>query len=140
MTNNTNNTTPKTAPFNFVTFQNNVTIINTTPHIISIQNIDGTLITVPTSVILNASTEEEAVNDLFVKTNFVGTSQGRAMIADIKGTHASLHDGTRLVIVGSMIAARAYPGDVVALCPVPGYERVAPAEKRMRCDKFTVFA
>jgi hypothetical protein len=45
----------------------------------------------------------------------------------------------KLIIVGSIIAAEAYPGEVVAMCPVPGYERVAPSEKRMRCDKFTIF-
>lgn len=127
-------------PFNFVTFSNNVTIINTTPHDITIQDVSGEIISVPTSVIINASTAEEKVNNLFVKTNFVGTKEGRNIIADIKGTHQSFDDGTRLVIVGSIIAAQAYPGEVVALCPVPGYERVAPSEKRMRCDKFTTFA
>ena len=33
-----------------------------------------------------------------------------------------------------------YPGEVFGLTPVPGYERVAPDDKRMRCDKFTTFA
>ena len=44
-----------------------------------------------------------------------------------------------LRIVGSIIAAQAYPGDVVGMTPAPGYERVAPNEKRMSLDKFTVF-
>lgn len=36
--------------YNFVTFGNNVAIINTTPHSVTIQDTDGTPITVPSSV------------------------------------------------------------------------------------------
>lgn len=41
--------------------------------------------------------------------------------------------------VGSIIAAQAYPGQVVAMTPAPGFERVPPAEKLMSCEKFTTF-
>lgn len=75
--------------YNFVTFGNNVAIINTTPHSVTIQNTDGTPITVPNSVILNAKAEEKQVSDLFVKTVFVPTEEGKAIIADIK-KHSSL--------------------------------------------------
>ena len=126
--------------YNFVTFGNNVAIINTTPHSVTIQDIDGTPITVPSSVILNAKAEEKQVSDLFVKTVFVPTEEGKAIIADIKKAFKSQIGTGTLVIVGSMIAAQAYPEDVVAMTPVPGYERVKPADKRMRCDKFTTFA
>lgn len=126
--------------YNFVTFGNNVAIINTTPHSVTIQDADGTPITVPNSVILNAKAEEKQVSDLFVKTVFVPTEEGKAIISEIKKTFKSQIGTGTLVIVGSMIAAQAYPEDVVAMTPVPGYERVKPAEKRMRCDKFTTFA
>jgi hypothetical protein len=43
------------------------------------------------------------------------------------------------IIVGSIIAAQAFPGRVYATIPAPGFERVPPAEKRMRDDKFLVF-
>lgn len=43
------------------------------------------------------------------------------------------------IIIGSIIAAQAYPGKVCAMIPAPGHERVPPAEKRMRTDKFTIF-
>ena len=43
------------------------------------------------------------------------------------------------MVVGSIIAAQAYPGLVVAMVPAPGYERRPPAEKRMRPDKFTIY-
>lgn len=126
--------------YNFVTFGNNVAIINATPHSVTIQDTDETPITVPSSVVLNAKAEEKQVSDLFVKTVFVPTEEGKAIISDIKNAFKSqIRTGT-LVIVGSMIAAQAYPEDVVAMTPVPGYERVKPAKKRMRCDKFTTFA
>jgi hypothetical protein len=126
--------------YNFVTFGNNVAIINTTPHSVTIQDTDGTPITVPSSIILNAKAEEKQVSDLFVKTVFVPTEEGKEIISEIKNAFKSQIGTGTLVIVGSMIAAQAYPEDVVAMTPVPGYERVNPAEKRMRCDKFTTFA
>lgn len=126
--------------YNFVTFGNNVAIINTTPHSVTIQDIDETPITVPNSVVLNAKAEEKQVSDLFVKTVFVPTEEGKKIISEIKNAFRSQIGTGTLVIVGSMIAAQAYPENVVAMTPVPGYERVKPAEKRMRCDKFTTFA
>ena len=126
--------------YNFVTFGNNVAIINTTPHSVTIQDTDGTPITVPNSVVLNAKAEEKQVSDLFVKTVFVPTEEGKAIISEIKKAFKSQIGTGTLVIVGSMIAAQAYPEDVVAMTPVLGYERVKPADKRMRCDKFTTFA
>lgn len=125
--------------YNFVTFGNNVAIINTTPHSVTIQDTDGTPITVPNSVVLNAKAEEKQVSDLFVKTVFVPTEEGKAIISEIKKAFKSQIGTGTLAIVGSMIAAQAYPEDVVAMTPVPGYERVKPADKRMRCDKFTTF-
>ena len=125
---------------NFVAFSNNVVVVNTTPHPVTIQDIDGTTITVPTSVLINAKAVERKISDLFVKTEFTGTDEGKVNIANIKADFAKqFHNGT-LVIIGSIIAAQAYPGEVVAMTPVEGYERVAPEQKRMRCDKFTTFA
>lgn len=122
-----------------VRFSNGVCVLNTTPHPLTMQDVNGELITVPTSVLINARAEEKAVNDLFVETVFVGTPEGKETIMDIEDTYAKTGCSDQLVIVGSIIAAQAYKGKVVGLCPVPGYERVAPSEKRMRCDKFTVF-
>ena len=51
--------------YNFVTFGNNVAIINATPHSVTIQDTDETPITVPSSVVLNAKAEEKQVSDLF---------------------------------------------------------------------------
>lgn len=122
-----------------VKFGNGVCVLNTTPHPLTMQDTNGELVTVPTSVLINAKAEEKTVDDLFVKTVFIGTSEGTEIIRDIEGTYRETGCSDKLVIVGSIIAAQAYKGKIAGLCPVPGYERVAPSEKRMRCDKFTVF-
>jgi hypothetical protein len=67
-----------------------------------------------------------------VKTVFNPTDAGGEIIRRAK-------EGGADVIVGSIIAAQAYPGQVVAMTPAPGYERVPPAQKRVNPDKFTVF-
>ena len=103
---NLKKTTKELEGINFVAFSNNVVVVNTTPHPVTIQDMDGTLITVPTSVLINAKAEERKVSNLFVRTEFVGTEEGK----------------------------------VAAMTPVEGFERVAPDQKRMRCDKFTTFA
>lgn len=43
------------------------------------------------------------------------------------------------IIVGSTAAAQAFPGRVLAMVPVEGFEKVPPSEKRMRDDKFITF-
>lgn len=123
-------------------FKNGVVVVNTTPHDVTLQDLDGTLKQVPQcGVLVNAKAVETQVNDLYVSTVFVGDEAGKQTIADIKRWFVeNSKTGERLVILGSIIAAQAYPGDVVAMVPVPGYERVAPPEKRMRCDRFTVFS
>lgn len=118
-------------------------IVNTTPHPINF-DVDGEIVTVPVSgVIINARPEEVPVGPVgsdLVMTCFVGTAKGHEIIKAIKAQHsASEFTGMPLRIVGSIIAAQAYPMDVVAMTPAPGYERVAPAEKRMNPSKFTVF-
>ena len=126
----------------FKKFSNNVVVINTTPHAITMKDVTGELVSVESdsSLLINAQAKEEKVSDLFVKTVFESTENGWNKIKEIKETFSELyHDGETLVIIGSIIAAQAYPGEVVAMVPVPGFERVAPTEKRMRCDKFTVF-
>ena len=44
---NLKKTTKELEGINFVAFSNNVVVVNTTPHPVSMQDMDGTLITVP---------------------------------------------------------------------------------------------
>lgn len=129
-----------------VNFGNKLCIFNCTPHPITIQDINGDLISIDSDAncILSAKAIEQNVDDILVKTTFVGNPEGEAILDRIakffESTIKPNYPNSRLIIIGSMIAAQAYPGRVVAMCPVPGYERVAPDMKRMRCDKFTTFA
>ena len=130
--------------FNFVDFENGVVVINTTPHEIAIQDMNGNVLMVSTSVLVNAATVEVPYDSsgLFVTTEFHPTEGGQDIIDSIRKEYNSLYpddDKHKLVIIGSIIAAQAYPGQVAGMVPVPGFERVAPNEKRMRCDKFTMY-
>ena len=134
----------KVTGSNWASFSNGVVIFNSTPHAITIQDVNGTLVSISPSQkhIINAKSVEESVDgDLFVKTSFVGDESGEHEIEECEKFFDTEFDPEcdRMIIIGSMIAAQAYPGRVVAMCPVPGYERVAPEMKRMRCDKFTTF-
>lgn len=79
---------------NFVAFSNNVVVVNTTPHPVTIQDMDGTLITVPTSVLINAKAEERKVSDLFVRTEFVGTEE-RQGFSEAKPMYSLMDCGIR---------------------------------------------
>ena len=119
---------------------NEKAIVNTTPHPIAF-DVNGEKVLVPCdeNCILNAKAVEEPVGDDLVRTGFVGTDDGEALIKSIEESLESYASEGRLRIVGSIIAAQAYQGRVVAMTPAKGYERVAPAEKRMNPSKFTTF-
>lgn len=121
-------------------FTNGVIVVNTTPHSLSFLSPEGEKIVVPTSVpdnertgelVINASPKEISVAPHIVDTAFESNAQGNNIIQRIKDVL-----GDDVMIVGSMIAANAYP-DVVGMCPAPGFERVPPANKLMSCEKFT---
>ena len=114
-------------------------IINTTPHIVRFQNKEGRVYEVePCGVLVNAKPVEEAdgVHDSgaeLVKVRFEADLASTIALACLEQKNPGA------VIVGSIIAAQAFPGRVFAMVPVEGFERVPPAEKRMRDDKFTTF-
>lgn len=121
---------------------NGVTIVNATPHDLTF--LDGdTVVTVPCSVkegektgplVINARATEVPAGEHLVRTSFAGDETGEAIIAAINEALPGAF------IIGSIIAAQAYPGKVVGMTPAPGFERVPPAEKRMSIEKFTTFA
>jgi hypothetical protein len=114
-------------------------IINTTPHACTFQGADGSVYEVPPcGILVNARTVEEKSGVgpggvELVKTRFVADPASEQDLAALEAKNPGS------IIVGSIIAAQAFPGRVLAMVPAPGFERVPPAEKRMRDDKFTVF-
>ena len=109
--------------------------INTTPHPITFRRADGVEFTVkPCGFLLNATaveTDAGWINNIrLVRTVFVGNTVGEEWLAE---------QPADALIIGSIVAAQAYPSRVLALTPAPGFERVPVAEKRCNPDKFTVF-
>lgn len=112
--------------------------VNTTPHVVYIRDEDGVDHTVPPcGILINARSVEEVVGTrdgvTLVRTQFVADEESTSLLDEIE----RLYPGA--FVLGSIIAAQAFPGRVLAMVPVPGFERVPPDQKRMRADKFTVF-
>lgn len=115
--------------------------VNTAPHICSFRHPEtGEEFAVGRSRwLVNATATEQVVDErnviTFVKTVFSPSPDGEKMIAEIRAEF-----GPDVIILGSIIAAQAYPGQVVAMTPAPGFERVPPDQKRMNPFKFTIFS
>lgn len=116
---------------------NGVRYINVTPHPINFGYEDKVIELPCSGHIINAQPQEVTVKVTngveCVNTQFLKNEEGESILHKIKCVYPNA------LIVGSIIAAQAYPGEVVALTPCPGYERVAPSEKRMNLNKVTIF-
>ena len=123
---------------------NGVRVVNATPHPITFWREGWTSpVVVQSDCVIDAIPTEQIVDGgewdarnfeakvQFVHTRFISTDKGRALAQAAKAAGC--------VVVGSIVAAQAYPGLVCGMTPAPGYERVAPAEKRVSPDKFTVY-
>lgn len=111
----------------FETTNGTILMVNTTPHLVNIQDKDGNIQIVPNNPewIINVATSEAQVTSFLVKTLFHATEEGTQKITQIEDWAKENYPNDTLVIVGSTVAAQAYPGKVFGLTPVPGYERVA---------------
>ena len=115
-------------------------MINVTKHSIRFQSVTGEVYEVaPSGVVIDARFEEQAAGMHYQS----GAKLVHAKILPAPGAEEQItalettHPGE--LIVGSLIAAQAFPGRVVAMVAAEGFERVQPDQKRMRDDKFTVF-
>lgn len=124
------------------TLPNGLKVFNATPHVIRFWREDwDEPVEVPSDAIITAAVEEEHIKTLhgaydtleLVRPIFIGTVKGREIAEQAQVNGAD-------VVIGSMSAAQAYPGLVLAMVAAPGYERKPPAEKRMLPDKFTTFS
>jgi hypothetical protein len=112
-------------------------VLVTTPHPVTLGDEEKSFVIQTSGLLVNASPVEEVVFSengvTFVTTVFQGNEKTRSLLE-------ALHEECPgLVILGSIIAAQAYPGLVMGLVPVKGFERVPPDQKRMCYDKFTIF-
>ncbi len=116
-----------------------VKIINVSPHALNFRNEDGSEFAVePSGTIVNATAINEEVGShpsgaKLIRVRFIPNDDAIAAIERIE------QEAPDAIIVGSLIAAQAFPGRVVAMVAAEGYERRPPAEKRMRPDLFTIF-
>lgn len=113
-------------------------VVNCTPHKIIFRFPDGEDITIePSGMTIDASPNEEIMEKegmtAFVKTIFIPSEKGKEEIEKIRT------ENPNAIIIGSIISAQAYPGEVFAMTPAPGFERVPPDQKRMNPFKFTMF-
>ena len=117
-----------------------VKIVNTTPH--SIRLTDDSLeldVTVePSGVLINAKAETVEVD-----SDIIGVVYQMTKFIPDKDTLKTLEkfvvEHPDVVIIGSLIAAQAYPGIVAAMVAHPTLMRVPPQEKRMLYNKFTIY-
>ena len=117
-----------------------VKVVNTTPHAINMVTSDLTVqVAVPASgVLINATAETQPVDSgiagvKFQRTTFIPNAETMDALKAFKVQHPDV------VVIGSLIAAQAYPGLVVAMVAHPDFMRVAPSDKKMLIDTYTVY-
>lgn len=118
-------------------------IINTTPHKIIFIDAHGDEFTVePCGILINAKAIEEEAGE-FVNLPASGVKKVKTSFTPDPVSELALRkleeENPHAVIVGSVIAAQAFPGRVFGIIAAPGFERVPVEQKRMRCDKFVTF-
>ncbi len=117
---------------------NGVLIYNATPHDITFYDDSWRYcVVVESDSIINAVPKEEIVklenNITYVKTIFLADTEIEDKLSQIKISNSNV------IIIGSIIAAQAYPKYVVSMIPHPDFIRVAPKDKRMLPNKFNTF-
>jgi len=108
--------------------------VNTTPHQITFLVNGEDVVIPPSGVLINAAVDEEIVVEngiMFSKPRFVPEPASEAILQEL------VREYPDILVLGSIIAAQAYPGKVLGLCPAPGFERVPVQDKRMHASKFT---
>jgi hypothetical protein len=113
-------------------------LINATPHDLVMVDQDGTECTLPPSgYTLKAETSSVLLREQngiqFFATSF---SQDANTVRDLITIRNQYPDA---VIVGSIVAAQAYPEDVVALITTPETIRAEPSKKRYYAYRFTTY-
>jgi len=123
---------------NVVKFNGNI-YINTTPHSITLKSTltEEEFIVPASGVLINSKPQESVVGGngsiKFVQTTFASNHEDYVKLNMLNDMFPCA------IIIGSIIAAQAYPKRVYGLIPYPGLERVPVEQKKMQAEKFTIF-
>jgi hypothetical protein len=130
-------------------FSNGVRVLNCTKHALNFQEADGSVVVVEPSGFTVDATVSEAKSRH--RSNYFGVDIVMPTYTSDVNTEERLDElqvslmrvktdkPMPVILIGSQIAAQAYPGRIAALIPVTGFERAQWDQKRMRIDKFTMF-
>ena len=120
---------------------NGLEIFNATPHDLNFWDTVTKEVTVaPSDVVINTRPQEAIVdiwNEIeFVAVEYYPEDSGLDLVRFIKAEHPDV------LIVGSVLAAMAYPEDVVASIPLRGGDRLKSrtTSRRVCSDRFTTFS
>lgn len=120
-----------------VELPNGLKVINCTPHPIIFRDQGKDTLVESSGGTLSAKANEEVVGTKgkisFVRTVFESTEEGLQELQKIKDYDPNL------TIIGSIISAQAYPGQVCAMTPAEGLERAPIEQRRMNPNKFTLY-
>lgn len=117
---------------------NGLSVWNATPHPLHFW-CKGQMVVVPSDEVINVFpwTTEKSNTGIYTLNTvaFLPTPEGRKVLDQFKTLAPDA------LVVGSILAAQAYPGEVVA--PIPAVsDRASKAKanlRLMRCDRFTIF-
>lgn len=119
---------------------NYLTVFNATPHPLNFwDSITKEVTVAKPDIIINTRPVETVIDKQkgieFVTVAYQPEDNGKDLIRFIK------HEHPDTLIVGSVLAAMAYPGDVVASIPLKGGDRLRSktASRRVCSDRFTTF-
>lgn len=113
-------------------------IINLTAHPILFQNNEHKVYEVePSGLVISAKPKEIICEDrdglVIIKKEFHPVPSRDLPFFQLKSEYPNA------IFVGSIVTAQAYPGDIFALIPVRGFEKVPRTKRRYRDDKFLTF-
>lgn len=117
---------------------NGLVVYNLTKHDIPFEDEKtGQVVVVPSDGVLNAEIQSDIVEKhsthFLAYNNFYPNSEGKYLIAGIR------KECPEAIIVGSMVAAQAYPEDVVAQIPTTSSRQSPNRPYTARCNRFTTF-
>lgn len=125
-----------------VVLPNGIEVLITTPHSVNFYwegDLSGNNLFIAngSGYLVNARSIEEEIGEIgpakLITTKFVEDSETERILKELKRIKPNL------VIIGSIIAAQAFPGLIYGLVPEKGFERVTPELKRMSIDRFNIY-